>query len=267
MSTVVKSATGVSLATVLPDSGSMIGPIGDVATPAYRTGGAGQKLDSGDLCYVNSSGEVMPALEDQTGTTAAVNDVQTMGASQNTSNVSAGGYVLGYKGVYTALLAYNASAGTVQTAIQALSTVGAGNILVTSTFPNFVFTAASGLAGTPLDLIEVQPSLVDLTSQYPVTLSMVHTTMGLPIGASGAEQAQSRVFGMTMKKYNRGEPVTLYHGVIMMYSDGNLTPGADYYLSGTVPGALDTARTLAVGVQFPVARAIDSQRLWVFHVR
>jgi len=181
MTLVVKSASGVSLATQFPDNNHRIGPFGAFG------GCVGETIDFGDFCTVMSDGSVMRALEDQTGTTAAVNDVQTMSCNQPSGNIlGTSTYVLGFRGVYTAPLAPANTSGDVQTAMQGLSSVGAGNMTVSGAFPNFVFTAASGLAGQELELIEVDSSLLDSTDPQPAVLSMVHTTVGQPVGASGA---------------------------------------------------------------------------------
>ncbi len=57
-----------------------------------------------------------------------------------------------------------------------------------------------------------------------------------------------------------GEPVTLYRDVLMHYGAA-MTPGAGFFLSGTVAGGLDTAAS-TYGVS-AVARAFDATRLWV----
>ena len=57
-----------------------------------------------------------------------------------------------------------------------------------------------------------------------------------------------------------GEGVTLLRDVVMHYG-ASMTPGAAYYVSGTVPGGLDTVAS-AFGV-VAVARAFDATRLWV----
>jgi len=269
MSTVAKGTLngGPSIATTVPSHNHMIGPIGDgIGVRGGLGSGAGQRLGPVDFCYITSSGIVLPALEDQTGTTAAVNDVQTMYATLPpglSTSIASGTYVIGYKGVYPAPFVVGTDTNsTVQTALRAISSIGGANVTVTGTFPNFVFTAAGSFAGTALDLFEVQSNLLSNDGSF-VVLGINHTTMGQPIGNSGAEQAQSRVRGITIKSYIRGEPVTLYDAVIVYYSDGLLTPGADYYLSGTVPGGLDTAPTLAATVQKSIAFALDTQRLYV----
>ncbi len=54
------------------------------------------------------------------------------------------------------------------------------------------------------------------------------------------------------------EGVTLFHDVHFYYGAG-MTPGTNYYLSGTVAGGLDTVAS--TGGTVVVARAIDATRL------
>lgn len=266
MSTVPKCIGNPSMITVDPPTSSMVGPFGDAGP---WNGGCGENIIAGDVCYIAADGSIQRALEDQTGTTAAVNDVQTSSLSPAvvSANITAGTFTLGYQGQYTGALAYNASNSTVQTALQALTTVGAGNITVSGSFPAYVFTGASTFAGKELNLIEINSSLIDTGDPVSIPapiMVMTHTTVGQPIGASGAEQAQSKVMGFALLSQKRGQPITLWHNVIFNYSDGLLTPGQPLYLSGTVPGALDTAPTLTG--QKAIARAMDTQRIWVFAI-
>lgn len=83
--------------------------------------------------------------------TAGANEVQTM---TQTGGGTGGTYRLRFMGKETTDLAISANASAIQAAIQALSTVGSGNMLVSGTGP-FVFTAAGALAGKELELIRV----------------------------------------------------------------------------------------------------------------
>lgn len=260
MSTVVK-APGMTapLSTMLPASNHRMGPFGE------HPNCAAENIGPADACTVLPSGGVVRALCSQADMASAVNDVQTMSATVPAGNIDAGStYVLGYRGQYTAALTPTNTASDVQTALRALSTIGAGNITVGSTFPNFTFTGAGAFAGKELDVLECNDSLIDNTDPYPAALIITHTTVGQPAG-DGTSLVGSRVRGFAMQKTKRGEPITLYDACILAYSDGNLAPGADYYLSSTVPGAIDTATTL--DGQAPIGYAMDSQRLYVFSIR
>lgn len=77
-------------------------------------------------------------------------------------------------------------------------------------------------------------------------------------GAAVAAAAKVRGFAPT--KANAGEVLTLVHNVVFNYG-ASLTPGADYYLSGTVVGGL--ADAASTGGTAPVAWAVDTQRVYV----
>ncbi len=59
---------------------------------------------------------------------------------------TSGTFALSYLGQTASGIAYNATAAAVQTALQALSTIGAGNATVAGTAPNFTVTFAAALA-------------------------------------------------------------------------------------------------------------------------
>jgi hypothetical protein len=72
--------------------------------------------------------------------TLASNPFTSAGAIVETLTATGGTRRLSYLGVSTTALAHNANAATIQTAINALSTVTAGAITVSGTFPNFTYT-------------------------------------------------------------------------------------------------------------------------------
>ena len=77
-------------------------------------------------------------------------------------------------------------------------------------------------------------------------------------GASVA--AAAKVRGFTAISAKTGQATSLYHGVNFAYGTA-LTPGASYYLSGTVLGGIaDVATTGGTG---EIAFAIDSTRIRV----
>jgi hypothetical protein len=79
-----------------------------------------------------------------------------------------------------------------------------------------------------------------------------------------AANAAARVRGFAYKASSAGEPVTLVHDVNMNYGAA-LTPGADYYLSGTVAGGL--ADLASTGGTTPVAFAVDTTRVRVLPIK
>lgn len=75
-----------------------------------------------------------------------------------------------------------------------------------------------------------------------------------------AVAAAAKVRGVAVTKANAGEPITLMYHVVMQYGAG-LTPGADYFLSGTVVGGL--ADVASIGGTGPVGFAIDATRIFL----
>ena len=104
-------------------------------------------------------------------------DVQTVTI---TGTPTGGTFALGFQGAITAPIAYNASASTVQSALQALSTIGSGNVTCTGgSLPGtavvctFAGTKATGLQ--PL----MTYSIGGLTGGTPA-MTIAHTTPGTP---------------------------------------------------------------------------------------
>jgi hypothetical protein len=100
---------------------------------------------------------------------------------------TAGTFKLTYAGLQTAAIAYNAAAAAIQTALEALTNVGVGDIVVTGTNPTttpMVFTFANDKAGT------AQPTIViDKTTVTGLTSGgvMSETTSGhAALGAATA---------------------------------------------------------------------------------
>lgn len=88
------------------------------------------------------------------GAGQAVNEVQTI-----TSDATGGTFTLTYRGATTAALARNVSTADLQTALQGLSTIGAGNATVSGTAgSSYVITFASSLAATDVELITLDGS-------------------------------------------------------------------------------------------------------------
>lgn len=65
-------------------------------------------------------------------------------------NTASGSFTLSFNGQTTAAIAYNASAATIQTDLQALSSIGSGNVAVSGSFPSWIVTFQGTLATTPL---------------------------------------------------------------------------------------------------------------------
>lgn len=263
MTEIAKSVNvGPSLATTIPSHNHMIGP--DLE--------AGEDIGAFDACYIASDGFVRRAIADQASAAAAQNDVQTLNVN---GSPTGGTFVLQFPQVLpggggannTPALAYNASNAAVQTALQALPGVGAGNALVTGTYPQYIVTFAGALAGNEQDLIVVDPSLLQPLASpgiTAVTITVLHTTIGRPTGAGNTYSLQSRVRGFAPIRVRNGQPITLYDACIAGYSDQLLVPGADLFLSGTVPGGLTDVSPIPNAR--PVAFSMDNTRIYCLAV-
>ncbi len=105
-------------------------------------------------------------------------DVQTVSIS---GTPTGGTFALAFNGVITAPIAYNAAAAAVQSALQALSNIGAGNLTCTGgPLPGTpVVCTFAGTLATGLKSLLAQNS-GGLTGGSSPTVSVAHTTPGTP---------------------------------------------------------------------------------------
>jgi len=123
-------------------------------------------------------------------TTAAANDVQTLA---ETGSPTGGTFKLTFMGQQTAAIAYNASAATIQAALQALSTIGSGNVTCTGTTidaGNIVCTFGGAMANLPQQAMTVDYS--GLTGGTSPTITVTHTTTGVANGRYKAYAGSGR---------------------------------------------------------------------------
>lgn len=78
-------------------------------------------------------------------------------------------------------------------------------------------------------------------------------------GTLGLWSTGDKYRGIAASDASIGEPVTVWSGVNFHYGAG-LTPGAEVYLSSTVPGGLDDTGTIAVGY------VVDGSRIHFYNV-
>jgi hypothetical protein len=116
--------------------------------------------------------------------TGQAGDAPTTAAKQTLKvDASAGQFKLSFRGQTTADIEFNASAAAVQSALQALSTVGAGNATVTGGPGNeggttpYVITFAGALNNAPMPLISAAAGTTPL-SGAGATASVTNTTTG-----------------------------------------------------------------------------------------
>lgn len=152
------AAVAVGLDMYGVNSGSLAADVGNYENPGndqvlsrwYWLNFATVSVQAGFLSfplYAQISGQPLSTVA-----VSAVSEVQTL----STVGGTAGTFTLTFRGATTTPIAYNATAAAIQTALQALSTIGAGNATATggpaSTAP-VVITFAGTLALTPVDLI------------------------------------------------------------------------------------------------------------------
>lgn len=97
-----------------------------------------------------------------------------------TGSPTGGTFRLTFNGQQTGTIAYNATSGAVQTALEGLSNVEPGDIVVTGTNPNFTLTFGGQYAGTNVAQISAQAAL---TPSGNVT--MATSTQGVAPSAGG----------------------------------------------------------------------------------
>ncbi|RYD65803.1 MAG: DUF11 domain-containing protein, partial [Verrucomicrobiaceae bacterium] len=138
-------------ATLINDGGNLIGENTSVETefPAGATVGTGAVplnpllaalADNGGSTPTHALLSGSPALN--SGIPAVVSETQALGVSGTTGST----YAVSFGGQTTSSIAYNASSGAVQTALQGLSSIGVGNVAVTGSSPLYVVTFTGTLA-------------------------------------------------------------------------------------------------------------------------
>ena len=143
------------------------------------------------------------------------------------TTATGGSFTLSFDGATTAAITFNpvntlfSTALDIQTALQALPTIGAGNVLVTPTLasfntgPSFTVTFSGGLAGSDQPLITAPPAGNALgvpTGAVPALITTAVTTVGvnsttldsgtLTLGTNNAISGGLTVIGGTIQSSN-----------------------------------------------------------------
>jgi hypothetical protein len=167
------------------------------------------------------------------GEIAGTNAVQTVTLGGAFAAGDTVAYTFG--GQSTAALAYNASAATIQAASQALSTIGAGNCLVTGLAGGpYTFTFVGALGYQVVGAITTTPVSVSTTG----TATVVQTTAGATLGPGVfAAYASGHSDGtQTPKCILRYDVITDSNGIITLgTTSANASPLADGNPLTTVP--------------------------------
>ena len=163
------------------------------------------------------------------------NEVQTLTLA--TAGTLGGTYTVAFGGVTSAAIAFNATAATVQTALEAMASIGAGNVAVTGTTPTasggvltLTFQNLLGYADVPLATLGVG-SLTG-NSASAITLATAGTS---------SNQGTSTLLGVTIGGTSLGGTFTLTYG--------GVTSAAIAYnaTNAQVQAALDAMSSLGVG--------------------
>jgi len=113
------------------------------------------------------------AVTTTTANTAAVQTVTVTGPA------TGGTFTLSFRGKTTTNIAYNALASAVQSALEAMSTVGTGGVTVTGAAPNYTVTFAGSLANQNVDLIEGDGALLTAGAGVTPGVAVKHSVRGL----------------------------------------------------------------------------------------
>jgi hypothetical protein len=151
------------------------GPLPGTAVTITFQGALGFNTQQPITISANNLAGPAPAIA-HTTTGQGVNDVQTVSVN---GNPTGGSFTLSFGGQTTGAIAFNATAGQVQTALLALSTIGAGNIACTGgPFPGnavtITFQGSLGNAAQPAITIGAN----NLTGGTTPAPAIVHTTTG-----------------------------------------------------------------------------------------
>ncbi|HET6915003.1 MAG TPA: hypothetical protein VFH56_02825 [Acidimicrobiales bacterium] len=142
-------------------------------------------------------------------------DVQTVTV---TGAPTGGTFTLTFNGQTTAGIAYNAAASAVQSALVALSTIGANNVTVTGAGP-YVVTFAGALAPGYQNLMTA--SGAGLTGGTTPGVTVTHTTLGSPMLQAPRQDGSSQ----TVLDMNRKVQRLITIGV----NDNHYTSDGDLY--------------------------------------
>lgn len=130
-----------------------------------------------------------------------------------------GTFTLTFNGQTTAGIAYDAAASAVQTALQALSSIGSGNATVSGTAGSWVVTFAGALAPGYQPLMTADGS--GLTGGTNAAVTVAHTVEGSPaLQAARQDGASVTVLDMNRKVSRR---------ITIQAADNHYTADGDLY--------------------------------------
>ena len=141
-------------------------------------------------------------LENAGAPTAAVNEVQTLTLS---AVPASGTFRVAFEGQRTGLLAFNISAVDMQTALRALSTIGANGVTVGLVGQVYTVTFGGGnMAGLALPLLSIEDNTVKDAGLAAVTITPAQTVAGVTATGRGAAPGALLIDTTTKKLYING---------------------------------------------------------------
>ncbi|MBL8827337.1 MAG: autotransporter-associated beta strand repeat-containing protein, partial [Planctomycetaceae bacterium] len=213
-------------ATVIATAGSSVNfVVGDGRTPAQLVYGAAagrDQMSSTANLILTNSGSL-----DMANTALANSELQRLAFS---APAATGSYALNFANYTTTSLTVDATAGVIQAALEALPTIGGGNVSVTGANGEFSILFQNALANTNLPQINVVSTLTGVVTLSPVTQTIVD--------GFGDESQVLQFLGAD----NTGTWNLVFTGIT--------APAfgfADLITSGDVQGALESVPTIGVG--------------------
>lgn len=174
-----KNVAGVSLRTQVIENQALFIP---PDTPAYPTGAPVNVLDKGRIyVYTEQAVVVGDPVFYRFAANAGANEVQEV----NPDAVPLQGtFTLSFDGEETDPLAFNANAATVQAALEALSTIGAGNVTVTGSLATVIAVEFVGVFAESSPGIVLVADGTNLSSTVPVSEIQTLTPSEVPTKGS-----------------------------------------------------------------------------------
>lgn len=182
------------------------------------------------LAYNASAATVQTALRSLISipvTGAGTNDVQTLTV---TGSPTGGTFTITFGGQTTSAIAYNATAATVQTALQALSTIGSGNVTVTGSAGGPWTVTFGGQLGHALESLETTTQ--SLTGGTSPGVTVTHTTSGV-----------SPTYSVAVTGSNGGPYTVTFSGTLGDENLGSLWGDGGNLTGGTTPTVTVTTST------------------------
>jgi len=131
-----------------------------------------------------AGGNVPIATVTTTTEGASINEVQRVGFRSNDYPISGGSFTLTYSGQTTTSIAWNASATTVQSELEALSNIGTGDVAVTKVSDTSLAQVWQIVFQGALAATNVAQIAIDTSGVYYATLIDVETTTTQGVGAN-----------------------------------------------------------------------------------